>query len=168
MSNKQKVSRRRLLRDGAAAAAAGAALLAQTGAALGQPPAAVAQRRFKAWISRGEGPGRTTLQDATLRPIAGRQVLVRTEATNLCYTLVPAVLGLAPPPVAAPQAPPVAGALAGPPSRRRRHRRSRRARRSPRASRRPRLRFRHAALRRVLPVPARALRHVPILERDRR
>jgi S-(hydroxymethyl)glutathione dehydrogenase/alcohol dehydrogenase len=79
----------------------------------------VTQRRFKAWISRGEGPGRTTLQDATLRPITGRQVLVRTEATNLCYTLVPAVLGLAPPAAPAVQAAPTPGALAAPPSRRR-------------------------------------------------
>jgi S-(hydroxymethyl)glutathione dehydrogenase/alcohol dehydrogenase len=29
-----------------------------------------------------------------LRPITGRQVLVRTEATNLCYSNVPAVLGI--------------------------------------------------------------------------
>jgi hypothetical protein len=119
MSKKDKISRRRLLRDSAAAAAGGAALLAQAGTALGQAPAAVTQRRFRAWISRGEGPGRTTLQDATLRPITGRQVLVRTEATNLCYTLVPAVLGLAPPAAPAAQAAPTAGALTAPPSRRR-------------------------------------------------
>jgi S-(hydroxymethyl)glutathione dehydrogenase/alcohol dehydrogenase len=120
MGEKPKISRRKLLRESAAAAAGGAALLAQAGAAFGQQaPAIVTRRRFKAWISRGDGPGRTTLHEATLRPISGRQVLVRTEATNLCYTLVPAVLGLAPPPVAAPQAPPAAGALAAPPSQRR-------------------------------------------------
>jgi len=120
MGDEDKISRRRLLRESAAAAAGGAALLAQAGTALGQQaPAAVTQRRFKAWISRGEGPGRTTLQDATLRPITGRQVLVRTEATNLCYTLVPAVLGLAPPAAPAAQAAPTSGALAAPPSRRR-------------------------------------------------
>jgi S-(hydroxymethyl)glutathione dehydrogenase / alcohol dehydrogenase len=119
MSKKRTLSRRRLLRDGAAAAAGGAALLAQAGTALGQARGAVTQRRFKAWISRGDGPGRTTLHEATLRPITGRQVLVRTEATNLCYTLVPAVLGLTPPPLAVPSTPPAAGALAAPPSRRR-------------------------------------------------
>jgi S-(hydroxymethyl)glutathione dehydrogenase/alcohol dehydrogenase len=118
MSKKRTISRRRLLRESAAAAAGGAALLAQVGVAQGQGPAVVTQRRFKAWISRGEGPGRTTLQEATLRPIAGRQVLVRTEATNLCYTLVPAVLGVTPPP-AAPQTPAAPGALATPASRRR-------------------------------------------------
>jgi S-(hydroxymethyl)glutathione dehydrogenase/alcohol dehydrogenase len=117
MPKKRTLSRRRLLRASAAAAAGGAALFAQAGAIAQQAPSVVTQRRFKAWISRGDGPGRTTLQDVTLRPIAGRQVLVRTEATNLCYTLVPAVLGLSPPP--APAQPPVPGALAGPPSRRR-------------------------------------------------
>jgi S-(hydroxymethyl)glutathione dehydrogenase/alcohol dehydrogenase len=119
MPKKRTLSRRRLLRASAAAAAGGAALFAQAGAIAQQAPSVVTQRRFKAWISRGDGPGRTTLQDVTLRPIAGRQVLVRTEATNLCYTLVPAVLGLSPPPAPAPAQPPVPGALAGPPSRRR-------------------------------------------------
>jgi S-(hydroxymethyl)glutathione dehydrogenase/alcohol dehydrogenase len=123
VSEKEKISRRRLLRESAAAAAGGAALLAQAGTVLGQQvPAAVTRRRFKAWISRGEGPGRTTLHDAVLRPITGRQVLVRTEATNLCYTLVPAVLGLAspaPPAGRAAQAAPTPGALIAPPSQRR-------------------------------------------------
>jgi S-(hydroxymethyl)glutathione dehydrogenase/alcohol dehydrogenase len=119
VSKKRTLSRRRLLRAGAAAAAGGAALFTQVGAIAQQAPSVVAQRRFKAWISRGDGPGRTTLQDVTLRPISGRQVLVRTEATNLCYTLVPSVLGLAPPQLPAQAAAPVAGALAGPPSRRR-------------------------------------------------
>ena len=71
MTKKRTYSRRSLLRDSAAAAAGGAALLAQVRPALGQAPAVVTQRRFKAWISRGEGPGRTTLQEATLRPITG-------------------------------------------------------------------------------------------------
>jgi S-(hydroxymethyl)glutathione dehydrogenase/alcohol dehydrogenase len=87
-----------------AAAASGAALLAQTGTAFGQAPAVVTRQRFKAWISRGDGPNRTTLQEATLRPIGGRQVVVRTEATNLCYSNVPAVLGLQPPAAARPSA----------------------------------------------------------------
>ena len=112
MSGKRKVSRRDLLQK-TMAAAGGAALLAQAGDGFGQAPAVVTKRRFKAWISRGEGPGRTTLHEATLRPISGRQVVVRTEATNLCYSNVPAVL--------APQSPtaPVASALASAPGRRR-------------------------------------------------
>ena len=114
MSKKRTISRRNLLRDSAAAAAGGAALLAQAGAAFGQAPAVVTQRRFKAWISRGNGPGRTTLHEATLRPIAGRQVLVRTEATNLCYSNVPAVSALPPP------TPPVASRAGRPSAGRRR------------------------------------------------
>ena len=95
MSDDEPLSRRGLLKSTVAAAASGA-LLAQTGA-FGQAPVPKTRKRFKAWISRGDGPGRTTLQDATLRPIGGRQVVVRTEATNLCYSNVPAVLGIQPP-----------------------------------------------------------------------
>ncbi len=110
MSNDEPLSRRGLLKT--AVAAGGAALLAQTGA-FGQAPAVKTRKRFKAWISRGEGPGRTTLQEATLRPIGGRQVVVRTEATNLCYSNVPPVLGIQPPAAARPSA------LAAPPGARR-------------------------------------------------
>jgi S-(hydroxymethyl)glutathione dehydrogenase/alcohol dehydrogenase len=99
---KKQLSRRKLLTSGAAAG--GAALFGGATPAPAQAPTVVTRRRFKAWISRGNGPGRTTLHDVTLRPIAGRQVVVRTEATNLCYSNVPAVLGLqpAPPPGATP------------------------------------------------------------------
>ncbi len=62
-------------------------LYAQTGDSVGG-------RKFRAWVSRGEGHGRTTLQELALRPIGGRQVVVRTEAANLCYTLSPAMLGI--------------------------------------------------------------------------
>ena len=93
----KELSRRRLLKNGAAAG--GAALLAAgKSPASAQGPAVVTRRRFKAWISRGAGPGRTKLDEVTLRPISGRQVVVRTEATNLCYSNVPAVLGLQPAP----------------------------------------------------------------------
>jgi S-(hydroxymethyl)glutathione dehydrogenase/alcohol dehydrogenase len=85
------LTRRKLLGGGVAAVAAGATLLAGPQ----QAPAVVTRRRFRAWISRGDGPGRTSLQEVTLRPISGRQVLVRTEATNLCYSNAPAVLGQA-------------------------------------------------------------------------
>ena len=93
----EKISRRKLLQRGAAAGSA-ALLTAGASPANAQGPAINARRRFKAWISRGSGLGRTTLQDVTLRPISGRQVVVRTEATNLCYSNVPAVLGLQPAP----------------------------------------------------------------------
>ena len=96
-------SRRSLLKTGLAAA--GAAAIGSSadarsalrpGAEQSQSAALVTGRRFRGWISRGSGSGRTTLQDLTLRPISGRQVVVRTEATNLCYSNTGAVLGLGP------------------------------------------------------------------------
>jgi S-(hydroxymethyl)glutathione dehydrogenase/alcohol dehydrogenase len=117
--SQDRLSRRRLLKRAAAASAGAAAFgYPAAGAAMGQAPAVVTTRKFRAWISKGDGPGRTTLQDVTLRPIGGRQVVVRTEATNLCYSNVTAVLGLQPAPAAAPAA---AGpsALAPPPGARR-------------------------------------------------
>jgi S-(hydroxymethyl)glutathione dehydrogenase/alcohol dehydrogenase len=89
------ITRRRLIKRGAAAGVAVAAGGAP--AALGQGPAVITGRRFRAWIGRGLGPGRTTLQEVTLRPISGRQVVVRTQACNLCYSNAGAVLGLSPP-----------------------------------------------------------------------
>jgi S-(hydroxymethyl)glutathione dehydrogenase/alcohol dehydrogenase len=68
----------------------------QANAAQSRSAAVITGRRFKGWVSRGAGPGRTTLEELTLRAIAGRQVLVRTEATNLCYSNTGAVLGLGP------------------------------------------------------------------------
>lgn len=93
---KDVISRRGLLKRGAAAAAAGAAFASPGRPALAQGPAVVTARTFRAWVSRGTGPKRTTLQDVRLRPIAGRQVVVRTEATNLCYSNVGVVLGIQP------------------------------------------------------------------------
>src|SRR5215475_4313580 len=84
------MTRRGLLKKGAAAVAASAAGLLTASA---QSPALVPRRKFRAWISQGDGPGRTKLREVTLRPISGRQVLVRTEATNLCYSNAAAVLG---------------------------------------------------------------------------
>jgi S-(hydroxymethyl)glutathione dehydrogenase / alcohol dehydrogenase len=86
------ISRRRLLKN--AAAVGGAALAAPTADALGQSAAVVTRRKFRGWVSRGTGSGRTTLQELTLRPISGRQIVVRTEATNLCYSNTTTVLGL--------------------------------------------------------------------------
>jgi S-(hydroxymethyl)glutathione dehydrogenase / alcohol dehydrogenase len=103
-------SRRDLLKAGIAAASGIAispqdAVRAQTGGA-----AVVTRQRFRGWVSRGTGTNRTTLHELTLRPIGGRQVVVRTEATNLCYSNVGAVLGIqpaiAPPPPVPATAPP--------------------------------------------------------------
>jgi len=95
-----KSSRRGLLKTGIAAVAGGAALAPQSNAqskTQSQSAAVSTARKFRAWISRGDGPGRTTLQEVTLRPIGGRQVVVRTEACNLCYSNASAVLGVQPP-----------------------------------------------------------------------
>jgi S-(hydroxymethyl)glutathione dehydrogenase / alcohol dehydrogenase len=89
-------SRRGLLKRGAAAAAAGAGLGAHAAPLRGQAPTVITARRFRGWVTRGGGPGRTTLQELTLRAIGGRQIVVRTEATNLCYSNVNAVLALQP------------------------------------------------------------------------
>ena len=107
MATKQRVTRRGLLKTAASAAAAGAAL--GPSVALGQAPAVVTARTFRAWVSRGTGRNRTTLQELRLRPVTGRQVVVRTEATNLCYSNAGLVLGLQDPPAATGN---TAGALA--------------------------------------------------------
>jgi len=117
MASAKGISRRGLLKKGTAAAAAAAAIGSSAAAAQGQGlaaperqreggPSVITGRTFRAWISRGAGRGRTTLQDVRLRPISGRQVVVRTEACNLCYSNVGAVLGIqaAPPPAATNQA----------------------------------------------------------------
>ncbi len=96
------VSRRGVLAGGVALAAQSGALLAQTNLAPSKP--AAPGRKFRAWVSRGMGPDRTTLQELTLRAIGGRQVVVRTEATNLCYSNATDVLGL-PMPASAKDAP---------------------------------------------------------------
>jgi S-(hydroxymethyl)glutathione dehydrogenase/alcohol dehydrogenase len=108
-------TRRDLLKAGIAAAG-GLAIVPHT-SAQSNTAAVVTKQRFRGWISRGRGPGRTTLQDLTLRPISGRQVVVRTEATNLCYSNVGAVLGIQPsapppPPGATPAGPPPPAAAA--------------------------------------------------------
>jgi S-(hydroxymethyl)glutathione dehydrogenase/alcohol dehydrogenase len=94
------VSRRGVLTGGVALAAQTGSLLAQT--KVSQTKASGPGRKFRGWVSRGTGPGRTKLEELTLRPISGRQVVVRTEATNLCYSNSSDVLGLpqpgAPPP----------------------------------------------------------------------
>ncbi|HLG53901.1 MAG TPA: zinc-binding dehydrogenase [Vicinamibacterales bacterium] len=99
-------SRRALLKTGLAAA--GAAALAPGSNVLAQSRSAAVStgRTFRGWVSRGSGSGRTTLQELTLRAISGRQVLVRTEATNLCYSNTGVVLGLPPNLGGAPPAPP--------------------------------------------------------------
>src|SRR5215208_7242179 len=84
-----EVSRRGLLKSTAIAA-----IVAGSVSLMGQAPAVITARRFRGCVTRGGGTNRTTLQEVTLRPVSGRQIVVRTEATNLCYSNVGAVLGL--------------------------------------------------------------------------
>jgi len=69
-------------------------MAAPSASALGQSASVQTRRMFRAWVSRGTGSGRTTLQELALRPISGRQIVVRTEGTNLCYSNTTTVLGL--------------------------------------------------------------------------
>jgi S-(hydroxymethyl)glutathione dehydrogenase/alcohol dehydrogenase len=92
-----------MLTGGVALAAQGGALLAQTKTA--QTNSVASSRKFRGWVSRGSGAGRTTLQELTLRPISGRQIVVRTEATNLCYSNSSDVLGIPMPGFGPPPAP---------------------------------------------------------------
>src|SRR4030095_12639888 len=63
---KNIITRRDLLEKGMAAATIGAAgLRAAPSVGKAQGPAVVTRRRFRAWISRGDGQGRTTLHEVT-------------------------------------------------------------------------------------------------------
>jgi S-(hydroxymethyl)glutathione dehydrogenase/alcohol dehydrogenase len=81
------ISRRKMLTKGAAATTAGLAFLPQ--AARGQAPAQLtgtnAGRRFKAFVRRGTG---ASVEELKLHAIQPREVLVRTQASGVCYTIV--------------------------------------------------------------------------------
>lgn len=97
MTTDQKISRREVLSAGLAATGS---VLAATSAKAVPAPAIIssqpniAGRKFRAWVSQGEGLDRTRLETLTMLPISGRQVAVRTQATSLCYTVSSDVLGL--------------------------------------------------------------------------
>ena len=106
------ISRRTLLKNGAAATVAGGAALVSGGSVAAQsvsgrgtsPP--VAGRKFRALVTTGFGADTTTLMDLTLLPIGGRQVVVQTEVSQCCYTMCARVLGTQDPPdPLGPQAP---------------------------------------------------------------
>src|SRR5687767_2004580 len=88
------MKRRDLLKQGAAAIAGGAATALPTRAVeAAQAPAVVrgggAGRPFRAWVRSG-----TQIQLENLRtlPLGPRSVLIRTEATQCCYSMVGEVL----------------------------------------------------------------------------
>jgi S-(hydroxymethyl)glutathione dehydrogenase/alcohol dehydrogenase len=107
-SDRSGLSRRNLLRS---ASAAGAVLMPQVLAAqsTGAPAVktnTVAGKKFRAVVSSGFGPKTTRLEDLTLLPIGGRQVMIRTEVSQCCYTMTARIFGTQDPPdPLGPQAP---------------------------------------------------------------
>ncbi|HEX4275165.1 MAG TPA: alcohol dehydrogenase catalytic domain-containing protein [Bryobacteraceae bacterium] len=81
------ISRRKIFTTGAAAAAGSLAFVPQ--AIKGQAPAQLtgtnAGRRFKAFVRRGTG---ASVEELRLKAIQPREVLVRTQASAVCYTIV--------------------------------------------------------------------------------
>lgn len=96
-SSKTSVSRRRVLETAAAAVSGGAATLLGGAAVAGQvrtagtaqTPSAAGQR-FRAFVRFGTG---ASLQELKLLPISPMQVVVRTEAAQICYTTTAVALG---------------------------------------------------------------------------
>ena len=97
------MKRRDVLKQGAAAAIGGAAAVAAGGAAPGSSLAAQqvaggsgssqAGRRFRAYIRTSEG---AAVRDVRMLPLRDNMVVVRTEATQCCYTIVNQALGTGP------------------------------------------------------------------------
>jgi S-(hydroxymethyl)glutathione dehydrogenase / alcohol dehydrogenase len=90
------VSRRSLLKRGIAAAAGGASMLGGTALA-GQttspsPAPSSSRQRFRAYVRFGTG---ASVQELRLLPIGPRQVVLRSEAAQICYTTTPQGLGSA-------------------------------------------------------------------------
>ncbi|MBZ5577477.1 MAG: alcohol dehydrogenase catalytic domain-containing protein [Acidobacteriia bacterium] len=87
------ISRRKMLTRGAAAAAGGMALAPQvTGQAPAQLTGTNAGRRFKAFVRHGTG---ASVEELRLHAIQPREVLVRTQASAVCYTIVGGALSTA-------------------------------------------------------------------------
>jgi S-(hydroxymethyl)glutathione dehydrogenase / alcohol dehydrogenase len=80
------ISRRKMLTSGAVAAGS-AAFVPQvvTGQAPAQLTGTNAGRRFKAFVRHGTG---ASVEELRLHPIQPREVLVRTQASAVCYTIV--------------------------------------------------------------------------------
>src|SRR5262249_53133823 len=87
------VSRRSLLKRGVAAAAGGATMLggglaAQTSGGAQTPSSS--RQRFRAYVRFGTS---ASVRELRLLPISPRQVVLRSEAAQICYTTTPQGLG---------------------------------------------------------------------------
>lgn len=91
-STAKGVSRRAVVKRAAAMVGSGAAMLAGAPAAAQSPaaPRRTAPRTFRAYVARGREGSVETL---TLLPIGPRQVVVRTEAAQICYSTTRQGLG---------------------------------------------------------------------------
>src|ERR1700677_3629637 len=78
-----KISRRNVLKS--AAAASGVALAPQASAQQ------AGGRRFRAFVRHGTG---TSVEELRLLPIQPREVVIRTQASAVCYTITGQVLGM--------------------------------------------------------------------------
>src|SRR5687767_1982460 len=90
-----RASRRRVLKHAAAAVGGAASLMAGPALAsqAGAPPTpSAARQRFRAFVRSGT---RFSLQELILLPIAQRQVVIRVEASQVCYTTTTQALGTA-------------------------------------------------------------------------
>ena len=102
---KNEMSRRSMLRKavaavgGASTLQVGSALAGQTTASSGRTPSQSGQT-FRAYVRFGTG---ASVQELKLLPIGPRQVVVRTEASQVCYTTT--TLGLGTTPIAQAQVP---------------------------------------------------------------
>lgn len=90
------ISRRRVLKDVATAAIGGGVVTLAGGSAIAASAPAVqtgsvAGRRYRAFVKFAARPA--SVEELTLRPLGERQVLVRTEASQCCYTVTSAALG---------------------------------------------------------------------------
>ena len=88
MKNKSSVSRRSLLKRAAAAGSVAFAPQVATAQAQRGPNVVTgtnAGRRFRAFVRFGAG---ATVEELKLLPIQPREVVVRTEASAVCYTIV--------------------------------------------------------------------------------
>src|SRR5215468_3519438 len=82
---RKMVTRRTMITRGAAAGSAAFLPQVSTGQAPAQLTGTNAGRRFKAFVRHGTG---ASVEELRLRPIQPREVLVRTQASAVCYTIV--------------------------------------------------------------------------------
>ena len=113
MADKKPVSRRNMLKKAAAAVGGGTAASLLGGAGLaaqarGQAPAIAtgtqAGRRYRAFMAFNNAPGtsiqaaKASVETVTMKPLDPDRVVVRTEAAQVCYTIVGQVVGNFTPP----------------------------------------------------------------------